>query len=183
MGRAHSSEKGWTLGSQGAGMAAPYWTPLKEKRSKSIDPPGVQPVQAFREGVKPIRVFILSAYRRRRIYRCRHNANAYGASRFDNKKVRRNKIKQFSSTLSEIYLIEYRITLRPCQLLVWSTKLDLFVGDGFPYYQTAGLSDSFDVVYPPRWGPSIAAFTESGTDAIPTSGSPASIDSLSYVSC
>ncbi|CAH2231960.1 jg4021 [Pararge aegeria aegeria] len=24
MGRAHSSEKGWTLGSQGAGMAAPY---------------------------------------------------------------------------------------------------------------------------------------------------------------
>ncbi|CAH2216950.1 jg22327 [Pararge aegeria aegeria] len=25
MGRAHNSEKGWTLGSQGAGMAAPKW--------------------------------------------------------------------------------------------------------------------------------------------------------------
>ncbi|CAH2267253.1 jg14721 [Pararge aegeria aegeria] len=25
MGRAHSSEKGWTLGSQGAEMAAPHW--------------------------------------------------------------------------------------------------------------------------------------------------------------
>ncbi|CAH2242504.1 jg10549 [Pararge aegeria aegeria] len=25
MGRAHSSEKGWTLGSQGAGMAATNW--------------------------------------------------------------------------------------------------------------------------------------------------------------
>ncbi|CAH2260308.1 jg2362 [Pararge aegeria aegeria] len=25
MSRAHSSEKGWTLGSQGAGMAAPNW--------------------------------------------------------------------------------------------------------------------------------------------------------------
>ncbi|CAH2263444.1 jg13906 [Pararge aegeria aegeria] len=28
MGRAHSSEKGWTLGSHGAGMAALNWNPL-----------------------------------------------------------------------------------------------------------------------------------------------------------
>ncbi|CAH2244824.1 jg16103 [Pararge aegeria aegeria] len=37
MGRAHSSEKGWTLGSQGAGMAASYWSTQRWSTPNEVD--------------------------------------------------------------------------------------------------------------------------------------------------
>ncbi|CAH2216875.1 jg12953 [Pararge aegeria aegeria] len=86
--------------------------------------------------------------------------------------------QQITTTLSTVYLFHHH---RPNRLKSTAGhKSKSFVGSS-KIHGPAPPSDSFDVVCPPSWGPTYAAFTGAGSP-FQHLGTPTSIGSPSYVS-